>query len=84
MLESGILLALDGTVVGTFVCVGGWFDMAVVYGRYSSEVISNVAFQVLGNIDGVQVPFNDGGKLSVDLCREVLQKELKRVFVVRE
>ena len=76
MLEPCILLMFDGTAVVACVGVGGWVSMVSTYRRCAREVVGDVAFQVLVDIGGIQVPLNNGGKFCIHLGREIQQKGL--------
>ena len=61
-------MALDLAAVGTLVSLGGWLFAATVCRRCAREVVDYVAFQVLADVDGVQVPVDDGGEFGIYLC----------------
>ena len=61
-------MALNLAAVGMLVSVEGWIVMATACRRCAREVVGYVAFQVLADVDGVQVPADDGGEFGIYLC----------------
>ena len=59
---------LNLAAVGTLVSMGGKVFMAVAGRRCTREIAGYMAFQVLADVNGVQVPADDGREFGIYLC----------------
>ena len=71
-MKSCVLLVFDSSAVVACIRMGGWVGTTAAYRRSAKEVVCDVVFQVLIDITGIQVPFNEGGEFCIHLSGKVL------------
>ena len=62
----------DSSAVVACIKMGGWVGTMAAFRRSAKEVVCDVVFQVLIDIIGIQLPFDDGGEFCIHLSGKVL------------